>query len=92
LLELRAQTSKELMKVKNTIMLLVKMTTVTQPTICQHERVKLTPHVSQLLVEGVDRGVLLSNGAVKLQDGDVESVALRLVELCHTCPHLSSGR
>jgi hypothetical protein len=52
----------------------------------------LMPHVSQLTVEGVDGGVLLSNGAGKLQDGDVESVALRLIELHCTLPHLSSGR
>jgi hypothetical protein len=57
-------------------MLLVKTTTVTRPIVCRRERVKLTPHVSQLSVEGVDGGVLLSNGAGKLQDGDVESVAL----------------
>jgi hypothetical protein len=82
---------------KNIIVLLTKMTTVTrltvcqQPTVCQHERVKLTPHVSQLMVEGVDR-VLLSNRADKLQDEDVERVALRLVELHRTLPYHSSGR
>jgi hypothetical protein len=45
------------------------------------------------MVEGIDGGVLLSNGTGKLQDGDVESVALRLVELCCTLPyHSSVGR
>jgi hypothetical protein len=82
---------------KNIIVLLTKMTTVTrptvcqQPTVCQRERVKLTPHVSQLMVEGVDR-VLLSNRADKLQDEDVERVVLRLVELHRTLPYHSSGR
>jgi hypothetical protein len=80
------------MKAKNTVMLLVKMTIVTQAIVFRRERVKLTPHVSQLQVEGIDRGVLLSNGASKLQDGDVESMALRLVELHRMCPHLLSGR
>jgi hypothetical protein len=44
------------------------------------------------MVEGINGGVLLSNGAGKLQDGDVESVALRLVELRRTLSHHSSGR
>jgi hypothetical protein len=52
----------------------------------------MTPHISQLTVEGVDGGVLLSNGAIKLQDGDVESVAIRLVEVHRTLPRLLSGR
>jgi hypothetical protein len=64
---------------KNSVMLLAKTATVTRQTVCRRERVKLTPHVSQLPVEGIDGGVLLSNGTGKLQDGDVESVALRLV-------------
>jgi hypothetical protein len=91
LLELRTQTSEELVETKNIIVLLAKMTTVTRPTVCRRERVKLTPHVSQLMVEGVDR-VLLSNRADKLQDEDVERVVLRLVELHRTLPYHSSGR
>jgi hypothetical protein len=62
------------MEVKNAIVLLVKTTTITRPIVCQREGVKLTPHVSQLTVEGVDGGALLSNGASKLQDRDVKSV------------------
>jgi hypothetical protein len=77
---------------KNAVVLLAKTTTITRPTVCRRKGVKLMPHVSQLTVEGIDKGVLLSNGASKLQDGDVKSVALRLVELCRTLPHLSSGR
>jgi hypothetical protein len=92
LLKLQTQTSEELVEAKNIVVLLVKTTTVTRLTVCQHERVTLTPHASQLTVEGIDEGVLLSNRAGKLQDGDVESVALRLVELRRTLPHHSSGR
>jgi hypothetical protein len=84
--------SKELVETKNTIVFLTKTATVTRPTVCRCKRVKLTPHVSQLTVEGVDGGVLLLNGVGKLQDGDVESMALRLVELYRTLPHHSSGR
>jgi hypothetical protein len=63
LLELRVQTSEELMEAKNVVVLLVKTTTVTRPLVCQHERVKLMPHVSQLMVENINGGVLLLNGA-----------------------------
>jgi hypothetical protein len=92
LLKLQTQTSEELMESKNTVVLLAKTTTVTWPTVCRREWVKLTPHVRQLTVEGADEGVLLSNGASKLQDGDVESVALRLIEFRRMLPHHSSGR
>jgi hypothetical protein len=92
LLEIQTQTSEELMEEKNTVVLLVKTTTVTRLTVGWCEGVELTPHLSQLAVEGVNGGVLLSNGASKLQDVDVESVTLWLVELRRMVPHHSSGR
>jgi hypothetical protein len=92
LLKLRTQTSEELVEVKNTVVLLMKTTTVTRPIVCRREWVKLMPYVNQLMVEDIDGRVLLSNGASKLQDRDVESVTLRLVQLHRTLPHLSSGR
>src|SRR6266540_1051801 len=92
LLELGAQTTEKLVQAKDTVMLSVKSTTVTRPTISRHQRVKLTPHVDQLMVEGVDGGVLLPKGAGELQSGDIEGVAARLIESLRTLPHRLSGR
>jgi hypothetical protein len=43
-------------------------------------------------VEGIDRGVPLSNGAFMLQGGDIEGVTAQLVEARHTLRHHLSGR
>jgi hypothetical protein len=37
LLKLRTQTSEELVEVKNTVVLLMKTTTVTRPIVCRRE-------------------------------------------------------
>jgi hypothetical protein len=49
------------------------------------------PHISQLVIEGIDGGFLLLNRASELQGGDVESGAARLVESLHPLPHRLSG-
>src|SRR6266540_323099 len=73
-------------------MLPAKSTIVTRPAVGGSQRVKLTPHVGQLTVEGVNGGVLLPKGAGELQSGDVEGVAARLIESLRTLPHRLSGR
>jgi predicted metal-dependent hydrolase len=77
---------------KNTVVLLVKVTAVTRPTARRREGVKTTPHVSQLTVGGVNRGVMLSNGTSKLQGGDVESEASGLMESHRKLLYRLSGR
>jgi hypothetical protein len=54
---------------------LPKNITGTSPTVWWLQRVELAPHISQLTVEGIDGGVLLTNRTSKLQGGDVESGA-----------------
>jgi hypothetical protein len=75
LLKHQMQTSEELVEAKNNVVLLAKVTAVTRLTPGWHEGVKMTPHISELTVEGVNSGVMLSNGASKLQGGEVESMA-----------------
>jgi hypothetical protein len=74
----------------NTVMHLAKVTAVTRPAVGRCKGVKLKPHISPLMV-GVNRGVL-SNGAHKLQGGEVDSMAIGLVESCPMLPHQLSGR
>jgi hypothetical protein len=50
------------------------------------------PHVTQLMVENINKGVQLSNKACKLQGGDVEGMVARLVETHRMLPHRLSGR
>jgi hypothetical protein len=79
--------SEELVEAKNTVVLLAKVTPVKRPIAGRREGVELMPQVSQLMVEGFNRGVLLSNRANKLQGGEVESVAGGLVEFHRMLPH-----
>ena len=91
LLKLQTKTPEKLVEAKNTGVPLPKNITGTSPTVWWLQRVELAPHISQLTVEGIDGGVLLTNRTSKLQGGDVESGAARMVESLRLLPHRLSG-
>jgi hypothetical protein len=76
LLKLQTETPEKLVEARNTVVPVSEDTIGTSLTVQWLQRVELALHTSQLAVEDINRGVLLTSRASELQSGDVESSVL----------------